>query len=695
MSQPPVAPKHPTVHREHGVERVDDYHWLLDKSSEESLSYLRAERAYYDAEMKPLASLIETLTEEMVRRVPQTEESARWREGSYEYFTRVPEGREFAQLFRVGADGVESLVLDQNELLEDSSYVEVGVRLVSPNGDLLAYSVDVAGDEVYELRFRDLTTGKDLPDRVPHTYYGGGWAADGNDFFYVVHDEKYRPFQVWRHRLGTAAGDDVKVYEESDEQFFVTCWADRAGDLLVVFAYSTNTSEAWLVDAHLPDQPAWVVTAREHGIDYRLAHRPGPDGGDLLIVTNHGHAPERRLMAAPRTSSVRSEWRQLIAESPNVRIQDVEVFARHVVLPTVSDGRQQLRVFSRDKLSDALTIDDGEILEAEIPGGLLVLWHNEEPDVDSVLVQVDSYTNPGEWVQIHLDSGAREVVRKRRLPNYDESEYVTELRSIAARDGESIPLKIARRRDTALDGTAPMLLYGYGAYESAFWPGFEGSLPSLLDRGVVFVHALIRGGGEKGRRWYLGGQMLTKRNTFTDFIDVADALAQEGLIDGSRIVSRGLSAGGLLQGAVYSMRPDRWRAVVAEVPFVDVVTTMLNHDIPLTSQEVEEWGDPRIAEQFEYMLGYSPYDNVPVGDRPELLATGALHDPRVSIHEPAKWVAKIRSTAQPGDARTLFRAELGEGGHSGPPGRFAHLAYEAEVAAFILQAVTSQTHTDV
>jgi oligopeptidase B len=695
MSQPPVAPRHPTVHREHGVERPDDYHWLKDKTGEASLAYLRAERAYYDEEMKPLAHLVQTLTDEMIQRVPATEESARWREGSFEYFTRVPEGREFAQLLRIGPDGRESIVLDQNALLDNSTYVDVGVQLVSPDGSRLAYSVDVAGDEVYELRFRDLTTGDDLPDTVPHTYYGGGWSADGQTFFYVVHDDKYRPFQVWRHRLGTSAGDDVKVYEDLDEQYFVSCWSDRAGELIVVFSSATNTTETWLVDAHAPERPPWVVSPRERGIDYRVAHRPGVDGGDLLVVTNDGGATERRLMTAPRGSSERSEWRELIAESPNIRIHDVEVFARHVVLPTVTDGRQQLRVFSRDKLSDSVSIEDGLVVEAEIPGGLLVLWHNEEPDVDSVLIHVESYTNPGEWQRVNLDSGAREVVRKRTLPHYDESQYVSELRSIIARDGEAIPIKIARRRDTPLDGTAPMLLYGYGAYESAFWPGFESSLASLLDRGVVFVHALIRGGGEKGRRWYLGGQMFTKQNTFTDFIDVADALAQEGVIDGSRIASRGISAGGLLQGAVYSMRPDRWRAVVAEVPFVDVVSTMLNHDIPLTSQEVEEWGDPRVADQFEYMLGYSPYDNIPADNRPELLATGALNDPRVSIHEPAKWVARIRASAEPGGARTLFRAELGEGGHSGPTGRFAHLAYEAEVAAFILQAIADPTHTEV
>ncbi|HEX5018173.1 MAG TPA: prolyl oligopeptidase family serine peptidase [Actinomycetes bacterium] len=687
MSQPPVAPKYPLAHREHGVERPDDYHWLKDKTSQETLAYLRAERQYYDEEMAPLKGLVDELTQEMVSRVPLSETSARWREGAFEYYTRMREGKEFSELVRVDGSGQESVVLDRNELLGNSTYVEVGVELVSPDGKRLAYSVDTAGDEVYELRFRDLESGHELPDRIPHTYYGGGWSADGQTFFYVVHDDKYRPYQVWRHRLGTDPSADVKVFEDLDDRYYVTAWGDRAGDLIVILSFSTNTTEVWLADAHDPGQPAWVVTPREHGISYGVAHRPGESGGDLLVVTNEGDALERRVMVAPRRTSTRAEWRELIPTSDNLRIHDIDVFARHAVVSCVTEARQQLRVFPLEKLATGVSIDDGLVVEAGIPGGLLKLWRNEEPDVDSILVHVESYTNPGEWLSVNLDTGERQVVRKRELPHYFESSYVTEVRSVAARDGESIPVKIARRGDTPLDGSAPMLLFGYGAYESSFWPGFEGSLISLLDRGVVYVHALIRGGGEKGRRWYLGGRMFTKRTTFTDFIDVADGLANERVIDGSRIVSRGLSAGGLLQGAVYTLRPDRWRAVVAEVPFVDVVTTMLDHSVPLTTGEFEEWGDPRNPDEFEYMLGYSPYDNVPATGRPELLATGALHDPRVMIHEPAKWVAKIRDTARPGDARTLFRAELGEGGHVGPTGRFAHLAYEAEVAAFILQAV--------
>ena len=692
MSQPPVAPQHPYTHIEHGVERPDPYSWLKDKTSEQSLAYLRAERAYYDEQMAPLRSLVEELTQEMSSRVPSTETSARWRENGYEYFTREPEGQEHPQLCRVDSSGNESIVLDHNALVEPGHYVEVGVRSVSPNGKYLAYSVDGTGDEVYELRFRDVATGKDLPDTVAHTYYGGAWSANSETFFYVVHDEVYRPYQVWRHSLGTPAAEDVLVYEDLDTQYDVVVWADRAGELIVISTFNRNTSEVWLVDAHRPDEPAWVVAPRRRGVEYTVAHLPGEGHGELLIVTNDG-AQEFRLMVGSAASSSPDGWTEVVPGSADTRLHEVNVFARHVVLSSVSNGRQLLHVVPRNDMvsGQPVTLADVLTIEAGIPGGLLTLWHNEEPDVDAILVEVQSYTEPGQWLRVDLDSGQRTVVRRRELPNYNIDNYLTEVRWVTARDGERIPVKLARHKSTPLDGSAPTLLYAYGAYESSFWPGFDGSLASLLDRGVVFAHAMIRGGGDMGRRWYLDGCMLNKRNTFTDFIDVADALATEGVIDGSRIVSRGLSAGGLLQGAVYSMRPDRWRAVVAEVPFVDAISSMLDHNVPLTANEVDEWGDPRIKEQFDYMLSYSPYENVPAGRRPELLATGALNDPRVMVHEPAKWVARIRETAQPGDARTLFRAELGEGGHHGPAGRYAHLAYEAEVAAFILAAVDKVT----
>lgn len=683
-TSPPVAPVHKHVHEQHGVLRHDPYFWLSDKTSEESLAYLRAERAYYDQQVESLAALTEELQAEMVARVAPSTESARWREGAYEYFTRTQPGLEYDQFLRIDESGAETLLLDENALLGDSTYVAVGLRLVSPDSRLLAYSVDVEGDEVYALRVRDLSTGEDLPGEVPRTYYGGAWSADSSTFFYVVHDELYRPFQVWRH---VVAGDepDTLVYQDLDASYDLTLWADRAGELIVIRTANSTTSEVWLVDARSPAAPARLVAERRQGVEYSVGHLPGPAGGSLLIVTNDG-AQEFRLMRAPMGDW--TQWQEVVTEIKGERIHDVEVFANYIVLTTVRDSRQWLRLLPWSALDEPDPLSRSVTVDAGVPGGLVTLGHNEEFDVESILVEVESYVVPRTWQTIELSSGQRVQIKQHPVPNYDPDQYVSEERWVTARDGEQVPIRLVRHVDTVLDGSAPLCLYGYGAYESSFWPGFEIALSSLLDRGVVFVHAGIRGGAEMGRRWWLDGRMLHKLNTFTDFIDVADSLATDGLIDGSRIVSRGLSAGGLLQGAVYSMRPDRWRAVVAEVPFVDVITTMFDLGLPLSAGELDEWGDPRRRDDFDYMMSYSPYENVPTTGRPDLLTTGALHDPRVMVHEPAKWVARLRATDNESNGRTLFRAEIGEGGHSGPIGRYSQLGYEAEVTAFILDAVS-------
>ncbi|HVQ88153.1 MAG TPA: prolyl oligopeptidase family serine peptidase [Actinomycetes bacterium] len=683
---PPVAPVEPHVHDQHGVPRPDPYFWLKDKLSQRSLDYLRAERSYYDAVMAPLSDLTTELTAEMTSRVTQGEDSARWREGDYEYFTRTCPGLEYEQLWRVGADGVEKLVLDENLLTGQSSYVGLGVRLVSPDGDWLAYSVDTDGDEVYELRFRNLTTGADVAQAVVHTYYGGGWAADSRTFFYVVHDEAYRPYQVWRHSVGTPTGDNTLVFEETDPQYDVNVWSDRAGDYIVLHTANRNTTEVRLISSRNPQEPPRIVAPRRPGIEYSVAHLPETAQDSLLIVTND-QAREFRLVRAPITSTDPADWKTVVGEQPDERIHDVDIFDGHVVVSTVREGRQLLRLMSWSTLGKDRPFADSIVVEPGSPGALLTLGANEEFAVSHVLIEVESYVRPLEWHQVELSTGQRTVVKRRDVPNYDADHYVLEERWVDATDGERIPVRLVRAKHTALDGTAPLMLYGYGAYESSFWPGFETWLPSLLDRGFVFVHAGIRGGGEMGRRWWLDGCMHRKTNTFTDFIDVADRLAADGLINGDRIVSRGLSAGGLLQGAVFSMRPDRWRAVIAEVPFVDVVTTMFDLEVPLTAGELDEWGDPRSRKDFDYLSSYAPYENVPTGPRPELLVTGAVHDPRVMVHEPAKWVAKLRATDDGGSRKTLFRVETGEGGHTGPPGRYAHLSYEAEVAAFSLNVV--------
>lgn len=682
----PQAPTHPLVHREHGVERPDPYAWLEDKFGAESLAYLNAERTHYEESTAHLQPLQQRLYDEMAAHVLPSDESVRWRRGGYQYFTRTLPGKDYQQLCRVDAAGTEQVLLDENRLTGESSFVEIGVREVSPSGRLLAYSVDVDGDEVYQLRFRDLDTGCDLPDRIDHTYYTGAWSADSTWFFYVVHDDLYRPYQVWRHRVGTDQGDDALVYEDTDPQYDVEVRATRSGGLIVIRAASRITAEEWLVDADLPEQAPRAVQPREPGLEYRVEHLAGPDGGDLVIVTNDD-AQEFRMVRAPLATPGREHWTELVPEHPNERMLAVDAFAGHVVITLVSQARRILRVCPVAALGAA----DIELRCVDITPrsetGIVELGANEEYDVERILVEEQAYTSPPAWSLVDLVTGDRQLVKRQEVPGYDVTSYVSERRWVDARDGERIPVTLAHHTLTPLDGTAPVLLFGYGAYEYEFEPHFDASLASLLDRGVVFAHAHIRGGGAMGRRWWLDGRMHRKLNTFNDFIDVADALDAEGLVDGSRIVSRGQSAGGLLQGAVFSLRPDRWRAIVAEVPFVDVVTTMLRLDIPLTANELDEWGDPRSEEDFAYLLRYSPYDNVPPGPWPDLLVTGALHDPRVMVHEPAKWVAKLRSVDDGKGGQVRFRVETGEGGHSGPVGRYSHLGYTAEVYAFVLDAM--------
>jgi oligopeptidase B len=684
---PPAAPVRAHVHEAHGVRREDPYAWMRDTTDPELVGYLDAERAYYEEHTAHLGDLRARLRTEMRSRVPDHEESVRWREGQWWYFTRLLPGQDYPQLCRTPLaepDGDGEVVLDEPELARGHTHFQLGVSLVSPDGRLLAYSVDHAGDEIYALRFRDLAAGADLDETVSHTYYTGAWAADSATFFYTVNDELYRPFQVWRHTVGSPAGTDVLVHQEDDEQFDVEVGATRSGEWVVITCASRNTSEVRVVPAHDPTAPPTALRPRRRETEYFAAHVPGADGGTWLVVTNDD-AVEFRLMAAP--ASEPTAWREVLPENPHERLHGVDVFARHAVLSLVRDAEQVLRVVPLVELLAGGPFDSAVEVTAGVPGGLLTMGPNEEPDTDAILVQVESCVQPLRWDSVELDTGRRATVKAVEIPGYDPAAYQVERLEVAARDGEVVPVTLARHCDVALDGTAPLLLYGYGAYESAWWPGYERWLPSILDRGVVYAQAHIRGGGEGGRRWWLQGRLANKQHTFDDFVDVADALADQGLVDGSRIVSRGLSAGGLLQGAVFSQRPDRWRAVVAEVPFVDVVTTMFDADLPLTVNEWDEWGDPRRPEEFAWLLAYSPYDNIPATRRPDLLVTGALHDPRVSVHEPAKWVARLRQTDDGTGGTVLFRAETGEGGHTGPEGRLASLDYEAEVVAVVLDAM--------
>jgi oligopeptidase B len=682
---PPVARRSGEVRSLHGVDRPDPYAWLRDTSAAETLEHLRAERSYYDSATASLQPLADELAAEFIARLPREDTTAPWAYGAHSYFEHRPSGGEFTRLLRVPRGGEPDpagaeVVIDPAALDQGSGYVELGVRLVSPDERLLAYSVDFNGSETYELRFRDLATGEDLPDRVGGTHYGGAWSADSGTFFYLVHDAAWRPHQLWRHTLGTPAEEDVLVLEEPDEQFSVDAWLTRSGAVIVAHLSSRDTSEAWLIDAEHPEHVPRLVEGRRPGIEYVVEHARGVSGDLALIVTNDS-AQEFRVLAAPLSTPDRAHWTELVAENAHERIYDVDAFAGHVVTTYRRDGVLRLRAAALGG-QDGLAAAPIEI-EPSGPGATLTLWANREFDVTEILVCEESATRPRRWESVDLRTGERRLVRDTMIDGYDPSVYVTERRTFPAPDGTPIPATIVRHRDTPLDGSAPAVIDGYGSYEVVDDPQFDETLPSLLDRGIVHVLAHIRGGGEGGRRWWLDGRLEHKQNTFSDLIAVAEGIG--GLVDRTRIATRGASAGGLLQGALLSQRPELWRAMIAGVPFVDVVTTMLDDTLPLTAAERDEWGDPRRAADFGWMLAYSPYDNVPpAGSRPDLLVTGAVHDPRVGVHEPAKWVQALRHTDPTWAARCLFRCEVDEGSHSGPAGRIASLREAAELRAWLL-----------
>ncbi len=471
------------------------------------------------------------------------------------------------------------------------------------------------------------------------------------------------------------------MQEEPDERFELRVRATRSGDWIVVWAESNTTAETWLVDAHDPTAPLRGAGGRRDGIRYRVDHRRHADGDDLLVVTDD--RVEGRLLVAPvpgPEGADHTTWQEARPEDPAVHLERADAFGAGVVLSVRTGGTHELLLLPHDDLAGA-----GTRVTTEAPGGGVLLATTTEYDVDRVLVEDESWLTPPVWSEVALATGDRREVLRREAPGFDPASYVVERHAFPSADGTLVPASVMRHRDTPLDGTAPAVLYAYGAYGYTFEPEWDPALPSILDRGVVWVHAHVRGGSEGGRGWYLDGKLAAKQHTFDDHAAVADGLAAAGLVDPDRIGSRGLSAGGLLQGAVFSQRPDRWRAVVAEVPFVDVVTTMFDETTPLTITEWEEWGDPRVREEFDWMLGYSPYDNPPpAGGRPDLLVTGAVHDPRVMVREPAKWVAALRASDPEWSPRCLFRCEVGAGAHAGPSGRLGHLAYEAEIFAWLL-----------
>ena len=675
-ARPPVVPQRPQVLEAHGDRRVDPYYWLRDKENPEVIAYLEAENAYADAAMADTAELRDRLYREIVGRVQETDYSAPTFYKGWWSYTRTVEGLDYEIYCRKrgSMEAPEEVILDANELAKGHEYFELGYVERSPDENLVAYAVDTDGSELHELRFRELAAGRDLDDVLRGVYYGAAWSADSRTFFYARPDAAMRPYQIWRHRLGTAPEQDVLVLQEDDERFELSVEPSKSERFILITSASQVTSECRFLSSDAPEGEPVMVEPRRPDIEYSVDHQEDR----FLILTNDG-ATNFRLMAAPVSSPGRSSWTELVPERPGVRLNFIDVHRGHVVLGQRSDGLQRLEV---------LDSSTGDLHVLEQPDAAYTAFPGSSPDYESRVMRFFYTSLNAPWSAVDYDMETRERTIVKEQPvrgGYDRKDYDTERLWAKSQDGVEVPISLVYRRDMHRKDS-PLLLYGYGAYEQSSDPMFDSNRLSLLDRGFIFAIAHVRGGGEMGREWYENGRLLHKRNTFDDFIACAQHLVAQGYTVPDRLAIRGRSAGGLLIGAVLNQRPDLFGCAVAQVPFVDALTTMLDDKLPLTVNEYDEWGDPRQPDYYHYIKSYSPYDNVRNVEYPALLVMAGLNDPRVSYWEPAKWVAKLRAMNR-GERPILLQTQMGSG-HMGPSGRYDSWREEAFVTSFVLRQLS-------
>ena len=651
----------------------DPFAWLRDRDDPDTVAYLTAENAHTDAWFAYHAELVEELFQEIRSRVQETDVSAPVPRDDWFYTARTVEGMSYPihTRGRSPETATDEVLLDQNAEAEGCEFFDVGVFEISDDHRWLAWSADTTGDEHYTLRIRDLDSGADLDDELHDTTWAGAaWSTDGSHLFYVVPDEQERPYRVMRHAVGTPQGDDVEVFRDDDERFFVGIGATRSGEWIVIQSGSKLTSEAAVLPAAEPLTQPKLVRPRVHEVEYHVDH-----WGDRFVILTNEDAVDFRVMEAPLDRP--ADWTELVAHEPKRRITGIEPFAEHLAIHEWHHAQPQVRIVTRDGDRRALVIDTEP---HDVEFGPNEQWH-----ATTLRLTHQSLTQPARTIDVDVETGAITVVKETPTPNIDLANYRAARVWARADDGVEVPVDVVHHADTALDGSAPCCVYGYGSYEVCVPPWFSVARLSLLDRGVVWALVHPRGGGELGRDWYLDGRLLAKRNTFTDTLAACDHLVDAGIADPKRLAIRGGSAGGLLVGACVTMRPDGFASAVAEVPFVDVVSTMSDPTLPLTVTEWEEWGDPRTEPFGTYIASYAPYDNTRPGAYPAIYVTAGLNDPRVSYHEPAKWIAKLRSVRS-NDAPLLLRTEMGAG-HAGPSGRYDAWRDEARVLAFLLSTL--------
>jgi oligopeptidase B len=690
---PPPAKQVPSDRTFHGDTVTDPYAWLADKDDPGTIAFLNAENDYTEALTAGEEDLRGAIFGEIKGRTQETDLSVPARKGRWWYYGRTVEGQQYGLQCRravqpdddgppIAPDGGalpgEEVLLDGNDLSAGKDFFSLGAFSVSPDGRLLAYSTDFAGDERFTLHIKNLETGELAADEIPNTFYGAAWSLDGSALFYVTVDDAWRPWRVWRHLLGTAHTEDTVIFEEADEKFWVGVGLTRSQRFLIVSSSSKLTSEAWLLDAAEPRGELRVVTPRRSGLEYQVEHQVFADGNQRLLILHNDQAPNFALAEAPVSDP--GAWATIIPGLDSTRLLDVDAFTEFLVVSFRRDGLTGLRVIRADNTEYDVAFP--EPVYTVSPSGA------SDADATQYRLHYTSLVTPDSVYDCEMATG--ELILRRRQPvltlpggrDYRPEDYEQHREWATAPDGTRVPISLVCRRGTPRDGSAPGLIYGYGSYEISMDPRFSIARLSLLDRGFVYAIAHVRGGGELGRGWYDDGKMLHKKNTFSDFVACARHLAARGWTSAGRLVARGGSAGGLLMGAVVNAAPEAFAGIVAQVPFVDALTSILDPSLPLTVTEWEEWGDPlHDPEVYRYMKGYTPYENVQAASYPPILAITSLNDTRVLYREPAKWIARLQSTANGGPF--LLKTEM-NAGHGGRSGRYDAWHEEAFVLAWTI-----------
>ncbi len=668
----PVAKKVPHMQKLHGDELVDPYFWMRERENPEVKAYLEKENSFAEAFMKPTEVFQKALYDEMLARIKETDLSVPYREHGWHYYARTEKGKQYPIYCRRrgSLEAPEEIYLDVNELAKGQKFMNVWTRSVSDDGRLLAYSTDNTGFRDYTLRIKDLTTGRLLVETVERVS-SVAWARDNRTLFYTTTDPAKRPSRIYRHTIGTDPSSDALLYEEKDERFRVGAFRSRSG-AYVFFPIASHTTSEWrFVPASTPAAELRLVALREQEHEYSVDHR-----GDLFYILTNDRGRNNRLVSAPAADPKRSAWKEVVAHRDDVMLEDFDLFDNWTVLYERQDALPRIRV------ADAEVANGYRI---EFPEAIYyaTAQDNREFDTRTLRIEYESFTTPPSVYDFDMKTKERRLLKQKEvLGGYEPARYASERRHATAADGTKVPISLVYRKGFVADGKAPLLLTAYGSYGASSDAGFDSTLVSLLDRGVVYAVAHIRGGGDLGKAWHDQGKMLKKKNTFTDFIACAEALVADGYTSTDRLVIEGGSAGGLLMGAVVNMRPELFRAVVARVPFVDVVNSMLDESLPLTVGEFEEWGNPKIKEQYDYIKSYSPYDNLEARAYPAMLVKTSFDDSQVMYWEPAKYVAKLR-TLKTDSNPLIFKVNM-SGGHGGSSGRYDKLKEIAFDYAFEL-----------